>query len=74
MKVEAVLMRMANLFKDIIEKSKLKSDDIQGIGIGVPGMMDFESGLTTFITNLPGHWINVPVAPLSKKKPAFLPF
>jgi glucokinase len=72
---EAVLLRMANLFKDIIEKSKLKSDDIQGIGIGVPGMMDFESGLTTFITNLPGHWINVPVAPIIKEKtgiPAFL--
>ncbi|MHC1772653.1 MAG: ROK family protein [Flexilinea sp.] len=59
---EEVLLRMADLFTDLFKKSGLKPGEIKGIGIGVPGMMDVDRGLTTFITNLPGHWINVPVA------------
>lgn len=59
---ETVLSRMAALFKKLIEKSDLSKKDISGIGIGIPGKLDVERGITHFITNLPGHWINVPVA------------
>ena len=38
-------------------------------------MLDMEHGTTTFITNLPGHWIDVPVAEYIQRQtniPAFL--
>ena len=60
---EEVLLRMIDLFNNIIDKSKIGKADIEGIGIGIPGMLDMQRGFTTFITNLPGHWINVPVGP-----------
>ena len=60
---EEVLLRMIDLFNNLIEKSTLAKSDVEGIGIGIPGMLDMQRGFTTFITNLPGHWINVPVGP-----------
>ncbi len=72
---EAVLLRMADLFNGLIEKSGLPKNEIRGIGIGVPGMTDAKQGMTIFITNLPGHWVNVPVAPFITERtgiPAFL--
>lgn len=59
---EMVLARMAALFEELIANSNLRRDQIQGIGIGIPGKVDVKNGITNFITNLPGHWINVPVA------------
>jgi glucokinase len=35
--------------------------EIGGIGVGLPGLIDLEKGLTVFLTNLPGNWRNVPV-------------
>jgi glucokinase len=37
--------------------------DVVGIGIGVPGEVDMESGITGDLPNLPGRWRNVPVGP-----------
>jgi glucokinase len=34
-----------------------------GIGIGVPGEVDMETGITGDLPNLPGRWRNVPVGP-----------
>lgn len=72
---DGVLPRMVNLFATIIGKAKMSMSEIQGIGIGFPGMLDMEKGVTNFITNLPGHWINVPVADYIEREtgiPAFL--
>ncbi len=72
---DGVLARMVNLFATIIGKAKMSMAEIQGIGIGFPGMLDMENGVTNFITNLPGHWINVPVAAYIQRAtgiPAFL--
>lgn len=72
---DGVLPRMVNLFATIIGKAKLSMAEIQGIGIGFPGMIDTERGITRFITNLPGHWIDVPAAAFIEKEtgiPTFL--
>jgi glucokinase len=58
---DAVMERMATLFLDVIEKSGMKKDDIGGIGIGVPGVLDLEKGETLFLPNLPGTWPHVPL-------------
>lgn len=58
---DAVMRRMGELFLQVIEKAGLKKEDIGGIGIGVPGVLDLEKGETLFLPNLPGTWPHVPL-------------
>lgn len=59
---EAVMRRMADLFLKVIETGNLKKSDIGGVGIGVPGTIDVEKGVTVFLPNLQENWKNVPLA------------
>ena len=58
---EAVMKRMADLFLHVIQRAGMKKEDISGIGIGVPGVLDLEKGETLFLPNLPGTWPHVPL-------------
>jgi glucokinase len=55
----AVMRRMADLFLQVIKATGMRRDDIGGIGIGVPGVLDLEKGETLFLPNLPGTWPHV---------------
>ena len=57
----AVMKRMAGLFMQMIEWAGMKKEDIGGIGIGVPGVLDLEKGETVFLPNLAGTWPHVPL-------------
>jgi len=57
----AVMQRMSDLFMRIIQEAGLGKEDIRGIGIGVPGTLDLESGETLLLPNLPGNWPHVPL-------------
>lgn len=59
---DAVMERMAQLIEDVIRDSDYAKDEIGGIGIGVPGLLDLDQGLVLFLPNLPGNWPNVPLA------------
>lgn len=58
---DAVMQRMANLFLQLIQSAGMSQEDIGGIGIGVPGVLDLEKGETLFLPNLAGTWPHVPV-------------
>lgn len=58
---DAVMQRMAQLFLQIIESAGITRDEIGGIGIGVPGVLDLERGETIFLPNLAGTWPGVPL-------------
>jgi glucokinase len=58
---DAVMQRMADLFLRVIQAANLQKDEIGGIGIGVPGVLDLEKGETLFLPNLPGTWPHVPL-------------
>jgi glucokinase len=58
---DAVMKRMADLFLQVIQSTGLQKDDIGGIGIGVPGVLDLDKGETLFLPNLPGTWPHVPL-------------
>jgi glucokinase len=58
---QAVMERMAQLFLQIIESAGITRDEIGGIGIGVPGVLDLERGETIFLPNLAGTWPGVPL-------------
>jgi glucokinase len=57
----AVMERMAQLFISLAASSGLNREEIGGIGIGAPGLLDMEHGRTVFLTNLPGNWPDVPL-------------
>src|SRR5512138_3652799 len=58
---DVVMKRMANLFLQVIQSSELPRDEIGGIGIGVPGVLDLEKGEVLFLPNLAGTWPHVPL-------------
>lgn len=58
---EAVMQRMADLFLAVIQSADMHKEEIGGIGIGVPGVLDLEKGETLFLPNLPGTWPHVPL-------------
>ena len=59
---DAVIANMGKLVESIVAASGIAPEDIGGIGIGVPGEIDMERGVTLFLTNLPGQWRNVALA------------
>ena len=59
---DAVIANMGKLVERIVAASGIAPDNIGGIGIGVPGEIDMERGVTLFLTNLPGQWRNVALA------------
>lgn len=58
---DAVMGSMATLIEEVITAGGLSKSEIGGIGIGVPGVLDLERGLTLFLPNLPGTWPEVPL-------------
>ncbi len=58
---DAVIAQMAVLVEEIILASNKTKADIGGVGIGIPGALDLDKGMTVFLPNLPGNWRNVPV-------------
>jgi glucokinase len=59
---DALMKRMAGLFLQIIAWAGLTKEDVGGVGIGVPGVLDLEKGETLFLPNLAGTWPHVPLA------------
>jgi len=57
----AVIERMIEGVRALLAENS--AIHIAGIGIGVPGEVDMETGITGDLPNLPGRWRNVPVGP-----------
>ena len=58
---DAVMKRMADLIDELIEESGLPREDVQGVGVSAPGMLDEELGVVEFLPNLQGNWRGVPL-------------
>lgn len=58
---EAVMQRMAGLIDQVIQAAGVERENIGGVGIGVPGVLDLNRGETLFLPNLPGTWPHVPL-------------
>ncbi|HET6823759.1 MAG TPA: ROK family protein [Anaerolineales bacterium] len=57
---EAVIGRIVELIRELTQDNG-KVGSIKGVGIGVPGTPDIDTGVIQFLPNLPGKWINVPL-------------
>ena len=49
---DRVALNIANLAKMLLEKTGLSVDDVEGIGMGVPGMIDSKAGNVIYSNNL----------------------
>jgi glucokinase len=58
---EAVIQRIVQLITELIQISGGGACTVKGIGIGVPGTPDVDTGVIQFLPNLPGKWLNVPL-------------
>ena len=56
---DVVATNIANLANALIEKAGLAKDDLVGIGMGVPGMIDSENGVVILSNNLKWHNFNI---------------
>jgi glucokinase len=57
---ESMFKQVATSIESILIESDLKISDIKGMGVGVPGKVDRNSGTAIFQNNLP--WRNFPIA------------
>src|SRR5688500_11462913 len=57
---EAVIGRIVEIIRELTEASGA-AGSIKGVGIGVPGTPDIDTGVIQFLPNLPGKWQNVPL-------------
>lgn len=48
---------------DLLKETNLAAKDIQGIGFGFPGQVDYKQGIVRNAPNIPG-WVEVPIAKL----------
>ena len=63
---EAVIHDMAQLTIETINESGIPMDEIESIGIGIPGIFDIKRNIVPFCTNL--FWHEVPLVQLMKKE------
>src|SRR5215216_2630606 len=68
---DVIMKRMADLFLHMIQSAGMQKEDIGGIGIGVPGVLDLEKGDTLFLPNFEGTWPHVPLKGTIEKLTAF---
>ena len=55
---EGVLERIAELVRQMVDEACMAP---AALGLGMPGLVDMENGLTKFLPNFPGQWPGVPV-------------
>ena len=58
---------LAEAIKELLQDNGLNSKDVLGVGIGLPGLINYEKGVVTSLTNISG-WRSVPLKSLLQKK------
>lgn len=70
---QEVVTRIVHLIEELIQWGQVLKEDIAGIGIGVPGQIDYQSGKVVFAPNLNFH--DLPIKSMLEEKtglPVFL--
>ena len=65
---DAVIKRIVWLIRDLLDVSGEPDCEIKGVGIGVPGTPDIDTGVIQFLPNLPGRWLDVPLGAILEEQ------
>jgi glucokinase len=58
---------LIHAIQQLAQENKIDRKDILGVGIGLPGLVDFQKGVVAAMTNIPG-WRDVPLKDIAQKK------
>jgi len=58
---------LAQEIKKILLSQNIKSKNVAGVGVGLPGLINYDKGIVRFLPNIPG-WKNVPLKSILEKK------
>ena len=61
-----LIKNLAEKVRSLLDTNSLKSKDVSGIGIGLPGLIDPKKGIVNFLPNVPG-WRKVPLVKILEK-------
>ncbi|RJP29048.1 MAG: ROK family protein [Candidatus Omnitrophota bacterium] len=64
---DSLIHAIVNQASGIKSRNKLNNQRILGVGVGLPGPVDFKNGVVYSLTNIPG-WRDVPLKKLLRKK------
>ncbi|MFA5335522.1 MAG: ROK family protein, partial [Candidatus Omnitrophota bacterium] len=64
---DSLLEAIASEIGVLLRKARLTRRQVKGVGIGVPGLVDFSRGIVYGLTNVRG-WKNTPVKRILEKK------
>ncbi len=64
---EYTVNNMKQAISTLMEETKSTKNDIEGIGFGFPGQVDYKTGMVKNLPNIPG-WVNVPIAEIIEKE------
>ena len=69
---DAVIQRIVKLIRELTQEKDGLNGSIRGVGIGVPGTPDIDTGVIQFLPNLPGKWLDVPLRAIIEETAATL--
>ncbi len=64
---DVIIEKMVSTFSNVLKKARKTRQDLLGIGIGLPGIVDSENNRVMFIPHLPG-WIDVDLGKILERK------
>jgi predicted NBD/HSP70 family sugar kinase len=65
--VENIISDIIQSIQELIHNSQGQFHDIIGIGVTVPGRVDYENGVISHLTNLKG-WVNIPLRDIIERE------
>ena len=64
---ERLIVAISHAVVDLLKTAEISKSDVQGIGIGLPGLVDAAGGVVRILPNIPG-WKDVPLKKILEKK------
>jgi len=64
---EYTVNNIKEAIRDLLKETDSQPTDIQGIGFGFPGQVDYKSGVVRLAPNIPG-WVDVPIAQMIEEE------
>lgn len=64
---EYTVNNMKQAITTLLSETNSKKEDIEGIGFGFPGQVDYKTGVVKNLPNIPG-WVEVPIAQIIEKE------
>ena len=64
---EYTINNIKQAIRDLMKETKADKSNIEAIGFGFPGQIDYKEGIVRILPNIPG-WIDVPVKQIIEKE------